>query len=118
MVGGATKLTITSSAVLPQPLLTVHRKVYVSPAVPVKVAVGEAVLEKLPPFPEILLQVPVPTEGLVAFKVVVPHWLKASGPALATEGWGEQPLPPPEVKLTFISSKVLPQALLTVKRRV
>ena len=40
------------------------------PSVPVKVAAGLVFSEKLPPTPEMIVQVPVPLVGVLAAKVV------------------------------------------------
>ncbi len=56
-------------------LLTVQRKVYVEPAVPLKVVLFVDADVKLPPVPETILHAPVPTLGLFPAKVtcVKPH---------------------------------------------
>lgn len=56
-------------------LLIVHLKVYVAPAVPVNVLTGLPGEAMLPPVPEIMLHVPVPTEGVFPASVVLvlPH---------------------------------------------
>ena len=44
----------------------VHLNVYVAPAVPLNVEVGLEGVLIVPPDPEIMLQAPVPTEGVLA----------------------------------------------------
>ena len=70
-------------------LVMVQRKVYVVPAVPIKVEVEEAAFEKEPPVPEITVQAPVPTVGAFALSAVEvnPHKLNWSAPALAVLGF-------------------------------
>ena len=66
------KVMMTSSVEVVQGALEiVQRKVYVLPAVPVKVDVGLAALAKLPPVPLTTLQAPVPTDGVFAASVTV-----------------------------------------------
>ena len=58
------------------------------PKVPVKVALGLVFNEKLPPAPLIIVQVPVPTVGVLPASVadVTPQRLVWSGPAAAVVG--------------------------------
>ena len=58
------------------------------PSVPVKVAAGLVLSEKLPPAPLMIVQVPVPTVGAFAAKVVdvTPQRLVWSAPALLVVG--------------------------------
>ena len=53
----------------------VHLSVYVVPAVPVKVEVGELGVVTVPPVPDTMLHAPVPTVGVLADRVAVvtPH---------------------------------------------
>ena len=82
---------ITTSSVLgvQGALLIVHRRVYVVPAVPLKVLVALAVLPKLPPVPLTMLHAPVPTVGVFAANVVLvtPQRLSWSGPAFEAVGF-------------------------------
>lgn len=85
-------MIITSSVEAPHGgLLIVHLKVYVEPAVPVNVLVGLFGEAMVPPVPDIMLHVPVPTAGVFPANVapVNPHiepsvW---SGPAFAAVGF-------------------------------
>jgi hypothetical protein len=68
----------------------VHLKVYVEPAVPIKVEVGLEGVVIFPPVPLTMLQAPVPTEGVLPARVTVvkpqvddPVW---SDPAAAVVG--------------------------------
>ena len=58
------------------------------PSVPVNVAAGSVFNEKLPPTPEIMVQVPVPLVGVFAANVVLvtPQRLVWSAPAFAVVG--------------------------------
>jgi hypothetical protein len=58
-----------------EPLLIVHLKIYVTPAVPVKVLVELVGAVIVPPVPPTILQDPVPTVGVLAARVAVvnPH---------------------------------------------
>ena len=70
------KVIVTSSLEAEQgELIIVHLKTYVLPAVPVKVEVAELGVVILPPVPETILHVPVPTVGVFAARVVLvsPH---------------------------------------------
>jgi hypothetical protein len=68
----------------------VHLNVYVAPAVPVKVDVGLDVVVIVPPVPLTMLQVPVPTVGVLPANVTVVNPQVAelvwSAPALAVVG--------------------------------
>ena len=71
-VGNCAKLITTSSVEDAHGLFAiVHLKVYEVPATPVNVDVGLAVLLIEPPAPEIILQEPVPNEGVFAARVTV-----------------------------------------------
>ena len=61
-------ITTSSVDALQGALETVQRKVYVLPAVPVNVEVGEALLPNVPPVPLTKLHAPVPLSGVLAAK--------------------------------------------------
>ena len=71
-VGLRAKLNTTLSLLgVQEALLIVQRKVYETPAVPVKVEVGEEVFPKDPPAPLTFDQSPVPNAGVLAARVAV-----------------------------------------------
>lgn len=75
-VGFWVKLIVTSSVeALHGELLTVHRKTYVAPAVPLNALVGLVGVVMDPPDPLTILHAPVPTAGVLPARVVVvrPH---------------------------------------------
>ena len=84
-----------------------------SPKVPVKVAVGLVLSEKLPPAPLMIVQVPVPIAGVLAASVAVvtPQRLVWSGPAAAVVGVGVIVIPlvavtnaqPPEAAIVLVT---------------
>ena len=92
MVGFLLNFTAISTVEAVQGLLLmVHLNVYVEPAVPLNVEVGLDALPKEPPVPLMMLQDPVPTEGVFAASVTdvnpqvdEPFW---SGPAFAVAGF-------------------------------
>ena len=106
------KVTITSSLTEAQGALEiVQRRVYTVPWMPVKPDEGFAVDVTVPPAPETMLQEPVPTEGLLAAKVVLVAQSVWSGPAFEAEGLG--------VKVTTMSSVLAAQgAFVMVQRKV
>ena len=70
ITGLAVKLITTSSVLGEQgALLIVHLNVYVVPATPVNVEVGLDAVVTLPPAPDMILQAPVPTVGVLAARV-------------------------------------------------
>ena len=75
IVGLCCKLMSTSSLLaIHTPLLMVHRKVYVTPAVPLNTVVALFAFTKLPPAPATTLHVPVPTTAALPANVaLVPH---------------------------------------------
>ena len=64
-------ITISSVEAVHGLLLMIQRKVYVFPAVPVKVDVGLDGVVTLPPVPLMILHAPVPTDGVLAARVSV-----------------------------------------------
>lgn len=87
VVGGATRVTVTSSVVGAQGVLEmVQRRVYVVPATPVKLVDADEALLNDPPVPETTVHAPVPAVGVFAVMATVVPQKLLSVPALAAAG--------------------------------
>lgn len=95
--GTGVNVTTTSSVDAAQGLfVTVHRKVYELPAIPVKFDVGEDAVVMFPPAPEMIDHEPVPTVGVFAASAVEVPQTEISDPAAAAVGGA--------LKVTFTAS--------------